>query len=139
MTLGERIVAIRKEKGITQKDFAEQLGITATRLNYWEKDKRFPPVPMLNLIAECLDVDSDYLIGRKESPEIKKDPTPVKTRAGEVTAEQIMQAFVSAGFVPAGQDLTDEDLRFLQSIFAAIANWFASRDARSADSDKSTQ
>lgn len=127
MTLGERIVAIRKEKGITQKDFAEQLGITATRLNYWEKDKRFPPVPMLNLIAECLDVDSDYLIGRKESPEIKKAPTPAKAGAGKVTVGQIRQTLIQLGILRDGEDLTDDDLLFLHIVFKSIADWFAQR------------
>lgn len=41
MTFGERLVQLRKEKKISQKDFAAILGISPTRLNYWEKDKRF--------------------------------------------------------------------------------------------------
>lgn len=120
MTLGERIVAIRKEKGITQKDFAEQLGITATRLNYWEKDKRFPPVPMLNLIAECLDVDSDYLIGRKESPEIKKAPAPAEAETGEVTREMSIQLLKALGLLDKSGNLSDDDLAFLGYIVGLL-------------------
>ena len=39
MTLGEKIVYYRDKKGWTQKALAERMGITPTRLNYWEKDK----------------------------------------------------------------------------------------------------
>lgn len=72
MTLGERIIDIRKKKGISQKDLASQLGITPTRLNYWEKDKRDPSIPMLNLLSEALDVDVNELIGRKQEVYVKE-------------------------------------------------------------------
>ena len=69
MTLGEKIVKARKNMGISQKELSEKLGISPTRLNYWEKDKRFPPVPMLNRLSEVLQIDGGALIGRnpKES------------------------------------------------------------------------
>ena len=41
MTLGEKIVYYRDKRGLTQKALAERMGITPTRLNYWEKDKRY--------------------------------------------------------------------------------------------------
>lgn len=61
-TFGENLVAIRKQKGITQKDLAEKIGITATRLNYWEKDKRKPGLDWVKILAEALDVPSSALI-----------------------------------------------------------------------------
>lgn len=65
MTLGERIVSIRKEKKLSQKALAEKMGISATRLNYWEKDKREPDVQMINMLCAALGVDGDTLLGRK--------------------------------------------------------------------------
>lgn len=62
-TLGKRLVKIRTEKGLTQKRLAEMLGITPTRLNYWEKDKREPDVAMIKKISEVLEVDPNFLIG----------------------------------------------------------------------------
>lgn len=67
MTLGENIIKARKQREMSQKELASQLGITATRLNYWEKDKRDPPIQMLNLLSEALNVDVDTLIGRKST------------------------------------------------------------------------
>lgn len=128
MTFGERIVAARKEKGITQKDLAAQLGIGPTRLNYWEKDKRFPPIPMLNKIAELLDVDSDYLIGRVGDLERKENsPVTAAAETGEVDADQIKDLLVELGIMPDNIDLTEHDLRFLTVTFKAIADWFAQR------------
>lgn len=62
-TFGKRLVAARKKLDITQKELADMLGITPTRLNYWEKDKREPDVHMIKKISKVLSVDPNYLIG----------------------------------------------------------------------------
>lgn len=144
MTLPERLVAIRERNGYTRKRLAEELGKPYTTLTKYENGEREAGSDYLVCFAEKFNVTVDYLLGRVDDPHQyyagqKKAPASAEAETGEVTAEQIMQTFVSAGLAPAGQDLTGEDLRFLQSIFAAIANWFASRDARLADSDKSSQ
>lgn len=88
MTLGERIVYFRKEKNMSQKALAGAMGISATRLNYWEKDKREPDVQMINLLCAALGVDGDTLLGREH----KKSPDP--DRAGD-EEESVIMKFVS--------------------------------------------
>lgn len=63
MTFGNRLKQARENKGYNQKQFADRLGVTPTRLNYWEKDKREPDVAIIKQIAQILDVSSDWLIG----------------------------------------------------------------------------
>ena len=74
MTFGERLVAFRKKCGMTQKKLAEILKITATRLNYWEKDKREPNVEYIRSLATALGVTTDELIGN--APALGNDPAP---------------------------------------------------------------
>lgn len=62
-TFGKRLVAARQKLNLTQKELADRLGITPTRLNYWEKDKREPDVHMIKQISRALSVDPNYLIG----------------------------------------------------------------------------
>lgn len=62
ITFGSRLTHYRKEAGYTQKSFADALGITPTRLNYWEKDKREPDIPMLKRMLELLNIEADILI-----------------------------------------------------------------------------
>mgnify|MGYP002521247373 CR=1 FL=1 len=125
MTFGERIVAIRKEKGLTQKALAEQLGISPTRLNYWEKDKRFPPIPMLNRISEILGVDGDYLLGRSESvPEQKEIPsTPDESEVEEIE-NWLTNLLVERGYIRRGEDLSDRDADFLIHWIGLLDAWF---------------
>lgn len=68
-TFGQRLVASRESRNLSQKELAEKLGITPTRLNYWEKDKREPAIEMIKAIAQALDVDTNYLIGYQ--PQVK--------------------------------------------------------------------
>ena len=61
-TFGENLVAIRKQRNVSQKDLAQKVGITATRLNYWEKDKRKPGLDWVKVLAEALDVPISALV-----------------------------------------------------------------------------
>ena len=125
MTFGERIVATRKEKGISQKALAELLGISPTRLNYWEKDKRFPPIPMLNRISEILEVDGDYLLGRTDavSEQKEKAPTPAEAEAGEIE-KWLTDLLVQRGYIRDGEDISDRDAAFLIHWIGLLDAWF---------------
>jgi len=65
-TFGANLVEAREKLGISQKQLAELLGITATRLNYWEKDKRQPDIEMIKKIAEILKTSPSDLLGWDE-------------------------------------------------------------------------
>lgn len=71
-TFGKRLIAARRKLNLSQKELADRLGITPTRLNYWEKDKREPDVHMIKQISSVLSVDPNYLIG-VWSPDMYED------------------------------------------------------------------
>ena len=72
MDLGESLTEIRKSKGISRKDFAEQLGIPYTTLRNYEKGQREPGHKLLIKMASLLSVSVDNLIGRqKETTDTK--------------------------------------------------------------------
>lgn len=60
---GSRLVKLREKKGLNQRQLAEILNITPTRLNYWEKDKREPDFFMFSKIVQVLDADANELLG----------------------------------------------------------------------------
>lgn len=126
MTFGERLVTARKEKGLTQKELASLLNISPTRLNYWEKDKRFPPIPMLNSISEILGIDGDFLIGREPKQDEKTSPTPEQSDAGEVEKVDkfLTDLLVGWGYIQSGEDITDADAEFLISWAKVLGAWF---------------
>lgn len=60
---GENLTEAREKAGMTQKKLAELLGITPTRLNYWEKSKREPNIEMIQKIAFTLKIPIGKLLG----------------------------------------------------------------------------
>ena len=42
--IGDKIKEIRKDKGLTQKELGELLGVTASMIGQWESGIRFPRV-----------------------------------------------------------------------------------------------
>lgn len=55
---------LRKEKGLTQDELAEALGITKQAVSHYERGTREPRnQEMLELIADFFNVDINYLTG----------------------------------------------------------------------------
>ena len=127
MTLGEKVVYYRDKKGWTQKALAERMGITPTRLNYLEKDKREPDVKMLNLLCRTLEVDPKVLLSDEE---IEKAPAPSEDSAGEngrLGRDDVVKVLMSLGFIDEGEDLADSDLLFLEGVVNILEAWFEQR------------
>ena len=51
-SMGEIISTLRKEKSMTQKDIANQLGITDKAVSKWERDIAFPDTATIPKLAE---------------------------------------------------------------------------------------
>lgn len=58
---GNRLKAIRQERGYTQKQLAQLLGVTEQAVSKYERGNSYPDVVMLNGISEVLDCSLDYL------------------------------------------------------------------------------
>lgn len=63
MTTGERIVFLREERGISQKELAALLHITAATLSRYENDIYQPKLEFLCQMCKVLDTTSDFLLG----------------------------------------------------------------------------
>ncbi len=65
MNIGEKIKELRLEKGITQAELAEAIGIDKSTIAKYETDDREPKVYILCKIADYFGVTLDYLAGRE--------------------------------------------------------------------------
>lgn len=59
----KRLRALRKEKGLTQTDLGNLLGITVSAYGNYELGQREPSIEMLIKLADYFGVSVDYLIG----------------------------------------------------------------------------
>ena len=70
-TFGERLKELREERGLTQPELAEALGVTTNTIFVWEKEKRKPGKDFDPFkAAKFFDVSYFYLMGISE---VRKD------------------------------------------------------------------
>jgi repressor LexA len=68
MDVGQKIVHLREERDLTQKELAEKLEFNRSVLNRIEKGTRPIRDDELKKVADFFDVSIDYLLGRLSSP-----------------------------------------------------------------------
>ncbi|MBQ8355193.1 MAG: helix-turn-helix transcriptional regulator [Oscillospiraceae bacterium] len=81
MTIGKRIAHLRKEKGLTQEELAQHMGISPQAVSKWENDQTCPDISALPKLARLFGVTVDELLEGKEAlpavrvlpPEQRKD------------------------------------------------------------------
>lgn len=69
-TMGSRIVDFRKQKGYTQEQLAEQMGISPQAVSKWENDQSCPDVGIIPQLAEVLGVTLDQLFGLRPTVQL---------------------------------------------------------------------
>ena len=63
MTFGERLQIARKDKGYTQEQVAEFIGVAKSTYTGYEKNNREPDVFKIKRLVEVLGVNSSWLLG----------------------------------------------------------------------------
>lgn len=66
--LSAQFKKIRTEKGLTQKQVADGIGITEQAYQRYEYGKTVPSALVLISLADYFDVSLDYLVGRSDDP-----------------------------------------------------------------------
>ena len=63
MTMGQIIRKLRKERGLTQEELAEQLNMTAQAISRWENETGLPDIAQIVPLASVFGVSTDVLFG----------------------------------------------------------------------------
>ena len=64
--MGKRIRELRKERNITQDEFAKNFNTTQDTVSLWERGLRAPNVEVIYKLSQFFDVSVDYLFGGDE-------------------------------------------------------------------------
>jgi len=62
MTLGERLVKLRKEKGLSQEEVAEKLNVSRQSVSKWELDQSLPDFDKIIPLCELYEIETDELL-----------------------------------------------------------------------------
>lgn len=69
LNIGETIKRLRKEREITQEEFAEVLGVSCQSVSRWENDNCYPDIELIPTIASFFGISTDRLMGVDETKE----------------------------------------------------------------------
>ncbi len=78
MSFGENLKNVRKQRGITQEELAEILGVSRQAISKWESDNGYPETEKLLLLSKTLNISLDYLMNDASEMQ-KKEQTEEKS------------------------------------------------------------
>lgn len=102
MNLGEKILKLRKERGLSQEDLAEKLGTTRQAISKWENNQGFPETEKLLLLSNVFEVSVDFLLKNEKSiPSVDEKGFYVSREmaTGYLSSEKKMGRYIGLAFM----------------------------------------
>ena len=100
--IGQRIRDLRKQKRMSQTELAKSAGVSQTTVTAWENNKAEPSSSAIAQLADIFNVTTDYLLGRPDKQETKKDDV-------ELSDDDVIMTW-------RGKPLSDEDRELIRRI-----------------------
>lgn len=88
MSLAEKIVSLRKQKGLTQMDLAERLNVSRQAISRWEVGAAVPSTDNLKVLGELYGVSVDYLLNDDTTEAIQSTREAEESPKAKVTAQK---------------------------------------------------
>lgn len=107
--LVDRIEEQRIRKGLTKKALAELLELPQSTISEWQSGRQSPITHIIK-IADELNVDPNYLLGRTDTPNAEQDPThPAENPHPDLIIPEILQQ-AGIAFMGGYDNITQEEL-----------------------------
>ena len=127
MSLGERLMDLRKKKGLSQEEAADKLNVTRQTISKWELDQSTPDFDKVKPICDLYGIDPNELVTGKKS-ETKNDSNALNTEEeifkGKKRAQGlgigILLYFVAIAFISVAVAAFDVDAVLSAGIFLVI-------------------
>lgn len=85
MTIGNRIISLRKAQQFSQEDIADKIGVSRQSVSKWETDACAPDAYNLIALSKVLNTSVEYIVtgqtSAEEKPQEKQTPAEMKNLA----------------------------------------------------------
>ena len=119
---------MRQESGMSLDDLSEKSGVPkGTLAKITSGITKAPSLETMRSLVYAMGYTLDDL---DRGIKTKKSPTPSEDSAGEngkLSMDEVEKALLSLGLIQEGQDVTEDDLRFINSVLDLIDMWFKNR------------
>lgn len=86
MNVADRIQSLRKSKGISQEQLADDLGVSRQAVSKWESEQSTPDMDKIVLMSDYFEVTTDYILKGIEPVPVQLDHTTV----GDVLDKKVL-------------------------------------------------
>lgn len=101
--IGENVKAIRQSRGLTQRDFAEKLGVSSGVITNLEYNKLSSPekkMPLMRLISETFNIPLEWILADDPGPvplpaQNERDKQMAKIGAALQTDDPVVRGFLA--------------------------------------------
>ena len=113
MKFNERLMALRKKRGLSQEELGFELGVSRQTVSKWESGQSYPDFQRLVLLADYFDISLDELVRGLDVGDV---------RALNESEKQLSSIYAD---VEEGKAVMRKYIRVLLGIGAAILAFFA--------------
>lgn len=108
----DQLTKLRKINQLTQKDLANVLQCSTSRIGMFEQGRRSPDLDTLNALADYFQVTTDFLLDRQlHSDQIKEAPAPYDYRKTKhPLVEYIEERLIEANLLTPAKSAAIDDL-----------------------------
>lgn len=91
MNVPERIQELRKQKGVSQEELANRLGISRQAVSKWESGQSFPELDNIVALSDYFEVSADYIL--KGTPQVVKTQTPIPPKE-RISPNELIRRYI---------------------------------------------
>ena len=92
MNVSERIQELRKQKGVSQEELANELGISRQAVSKWESGQSFPELDNIIALSDYFGVSADHILKGTDTPQVTKTQTPIPPKHRSPT--ELMRLYI---------------------------------------------
>lgn len=131
--IAEVLKKTRNNAGLTQQQAAQAIGRKQQTLASWETGQSQPDANTLFQLFDVYGASVDEAFGFN-----KKTPDPVDTESGESKEidyiyQELVDFLSKSGYLRNGEDLSEEDFRFLSALIDFLDSYFDTDAQRGKD------
>ena len=101
MSIAERILTLRKSKGMSQEQLAEAVGVSRQAVSKWESEQASPDPEKIITLSEVFGVTTDYLLKgvepEKEEAKTEEKAEENKTEDTHMTVGDVLDQKILTG------------------------------------------
>ena len=131
MNFLEKLDLLMSEMSINKRKLSQLSGVPYTTIDgFYKKGYENTKISTIRKIASALNVSLDYLVDDNilernfNNAGTQKSPASAEANTGEITLEESNNLLVALGYIKPGEQISDEDLSFLEHVIGLLDAWF---------------